>query len=306
MEEWIANNWQLTPDIQSKIFYSAITLLIAFILRYIIIRLVIEKVENIKERYYWSRGAKYIISAFAFIIIILIWFTEYESVATVIGLISAGLTIALKDLIVNTAGWIFILVRRPFTIGDRIQIGEHRGDVIDTRVFQFTINEVGNWVDSDQSTGRIIHIPNGKVFTEAQANYNQAFSHIWNEIGVLVTFESNWRKAKSILEKIVKEHAEHLTETAQQKLIETSKKYMILYTKLTPIVYTTVKDSGIMLTMRYLISPHQRRNSEQSIWEDVLDAFQDNTDMDFAYPTRRVYHNYVEGKEDLKPKNQAQ
>ena len=108
-------------------------------------------------------------------------------------------------------------MRRPFALGDRIQIGKHSGDVIDIRFFQFTINEIGNWVDADQSTGRIIHIPNGKVFTEAQANFTQGFSHIWNEIGVLVTFESDWEKAKNILEKIVEKHAASLTKAAEQK-----------------------------------------------------------------------------------------
>ena len=67
------------------------------------------------------------------------------------------------------------------------------------RIFMFTLMEIGNWVDADQSTGRVIHIPNGKVFKEVLANYSKGFQYIWNEIPVLVTFESNWKKAKEIL-----------------------------------------------------------------------------------------------------------
>src|SRR5207247_865051 len=93
----------------------------------------------------------------------------------------------------------FILWRRPFEVGDRVQIGPHAGDVIDLGLFQFTLNEIGAWVNADQSTGRIIHVPNGKVFTDPVANYNKGFRYIWNEVPVVVTFESDWRKAKQIL-----------------------------------------------------------------------------------------------------------
>ena len=99
----------------------------------------------------------------------------------------------------NLAGWVFIAIRKPFAVGDRIEIGDHTGDVIDMRLFQFTLVETGNWVDADQSTGRIIHIPNGWVFRQSTANYTAGFNFIWNEIPVTVTFESNWEKARDIL-----------------------------------------------------------------------------------------------------------
>lgn len=113
----------------------------------------------------------------------------------------------MRDPLINFAGWMFIMLRKPFVVGDRIQIGEHRGDVIDTRIFQFTMVEIGNWVDSDQSTGRIIHIPNGWVFNHSTANYSQGFAFIWNELPIIITFESNWEKAKKILTAVVKEHS---------------------------------------------------------------------------------------------------
>ena len=167
---------------------------------------------------------------------------------------------------------------------------------IDIRFFQFTLNEINNWVDADQSTGRIIHVPNGRVFKDSQANYTQGFSHIWNEIGVMVTFESNWEEAKQLIEKIVKDHAEQLSKAAETRLIAASKKFMIFYTSLTPIVYTSVQDSGVMLTMRYLVNPRKRRTSEHKIWEEILRTFARYEDIDFAYPTQRIYYNQTEGK----------
>jgi small-conductance mechanosensitive channel len=187
-------------------------------------------------------------------------------------------------------------MRRPFSVGDRIQIGTHAGDVIDVRLFQFTLNEIGNWVQADQSTGRILHIPNGKLLTEVIANYSEGFEYIWNEIPVLVTMESDWEKAKQILLDIVTRDSADIVKAAEESVRETTRKFMIFYTNLTPTVYTAVGESGILLTMRYLVQPRKRRVTEQKIWEDILRAFAQHDDIDFAYVTRRGFNNLVEGK----------
>jgi len=288
----------LEAHITEKILLSLVVILLAIIVRWITVGVLSRRLGDAKEKYYWIRAAKYFISALNIILLFFVWGSEFQSLATFIGLISAALTIALKDLFINMAGWIFIIVRKPFQLGDRIQVGEHRGDVIDVRVFQFTINEIGNWVDADQSTGRIIHIPNGKVFTEPQANYSQGFSHIWHEINVLITFESNWQKTKEILTEIVNKHASALSEEAKKTLIEASKKYMIIYNQLTPIVYTKVKDSGVQLSMRFLITPQRRRGAEQAIWEDILKDFARNDDINLAYPTQRIFYDAQKGSQE--------
>ncbi len=159
-------------------------------------------------------------------------------------------------------------------------------------------------MDADQSAGRIIHIPNGIIFTQKQANYTQGFEFIWNEIPTLLTFESDWKKAKEILERVVKEHTLHFSERAANQIRETATKYMIFYKNLTPIVYTTVKDSGVLLTMRYLCHAKKRRATDQAIWENILNEFAKCDDIDFAYPTQRIYYNAVEGKPGTKPEGE--
>ncbi|WP_339791021.1 MAG: mechanosensitive ion channel family protein [Imperialibacter sp.] len=294
--EWFETNWNVSPETQLKIVYSVLSILILAVLRVILFKILFNKITDPKERYYWKNVIKNSYYALVLLVIGSIWIDKLGSLATFFGLVTAGLAIALQDPIVNLAGWLFILLRKPFEVGDRVEISGVAGDVIDIRFFQFTLNEIKNWVDADQSTGRIVHIPNGKVFKEVQANYNQGFSHIWNEIGVLVTFESNWEKAKSILEAVLSKNTDNLSQQAERKLIEASKKFMILYTTLTPVVYVAVKDSGVMLSMRYLVSPKNRRDSEHKIWQDVLRQFSESNDIDFAYPTQRVYFNPREGK----------
>jgi small-conductance mechanosensitive channel len=195
----------------------------------------------------------------------------------------------MRDTIANMAGFFFIEARKPFRVGDRIELADFRGDVIDIRLFQFSIVEVGNWVDADQSTGRIVHIPNSIVLTTPLSNYHIGFEYIWNEIPVLITFESNWKKAKELLLKIGKENAEHLSPRVQEQIRRAARKYLIVAGKLTPTVYTSVKESGVMLTIRYLVEPRHRRGTEQQMWEDILDAFAREPDIDLAYPTTRFY-----------------
>jgi len=285
-----------SPEIQTKIFASLMITLVLWILYSLIIKIVWRRTENVRTLYSWRKTSGYIVIVLGVFLIGRLWLSGFQSIATYLGLLSAGIAIALKDVVSNFAGWLFIISRRPFSVGDRIQIGNHAGDVIDTRFFQFTLMEIGNWVNADQSTGRIIHIPNGMVLSEVLANYSKGFYYIWNEIPVLITFESNWQEAKKILQKIADKDAEQLSKAAEKRVKEASKKFMILYSRLTPIVYTSVQDSGVLLTIRYLCEPQRRRDSEQVIWEDVLKEFAGHKDIDLAYPTQRFYNNQFERK----------
>ena len=298
---WFEKTLGFSPELQGKILTSVVIIFVLWLIRQIILRIYFRKKVDIRTQYRWRKSSVYIAFTIGFLLIGRIWFEGFNSIATYLGLLSAGLAIALKDPLVNLAGWTFIIWRKPFVVGDRIQVGNNAGDVIDIRIFQFTLMEIGNWVDAEQSTGRIIHIPNGKVFSDIQANYTTGFNYIWNEIPVLVTFESNWKKAKDILSTIVNKYAEHLSKSAEERIKEASRKFMIFYTKLTPIVYTSVRDSGVMLTIRYLCDPRKRRSSEEEIWEEILLQFSICDDIDFAYPTQRFYNNLSEGKKGTKP-----
>ncbi len=288
-KEILESSFGISADHQKNILASVVVVLVLWIVRLLIQRVVWKQTSNVRIRYTWKRSLSLIIPLIGLFFIGAIWLPAFEQFGAFLGLLTAGIAIALKDPLTNLAGWFFILFRKPFVVGDRIQIGENAGDVIDIRLFQFTILEIGNWVDADQSTGRIIHLPNGKVFQQTQANYSTGFEYIWNEIPVMVTFESNWKLAKSILLEIITKHAEHLSKSAEKEIFEASKNFMIYYTHLTPIVYTKVKEFGVELTIRYLCNPRKRRGSENEIWEDVLARFNALEEIQFAYPTTRFY-----------------
>ncbi len=286
----------IAPAVQLRIFNSILIIFVLWLIRTIIIQIVWRRTEDAQIRYRWQKSSSYTAATIGILLVGRVWFEGIQSLATYLGLLSAGLVIALRDLVTSLAGWLFIIWRSPIAVGDRIQIGNFRGDVIDIRLFKFTLLEIGNWVDADQSTGRLIHVPNSMILSDMLANYSKGFQFIWHEIPVLLTFDSNWEKAKEILTEIANRHALHISDAAEQKIKQATRRFMISYTKLTPTVYTTVKDSGVLLTIRYLISPRKRRGSEQEIWEEILRSFAKNDDIEFAYPTQRFYNKAMEGK----------
>lgn len=298
--QWIHGTFGISHAVQIKILASIVAILILWVLHFASARVFSPRLSDIYVRYRARKTTGYIVFLVGVVVLARIWFRGFGSLTTFLGLLSAGLAIAMKDPLTNLAGWIYLIWRRPFEVGDRVEIGPHSGDVVDIRFFQFTLLEVGRWVDADQSTGRIINIPNGMVFTHPQANYSKGFEYIWNEIPVLVTFESNWKKAKAILAEIAADRADGLSKAAEESIRRAANEFMILYSKLTPTVYTSVRDSGVMLTIRYLCEPKRRRDTAEEIWEDILRAFAECSDIEFAYPTERRFNSAVEGKPGIR------
>lgn len=296
VQAWLEDLLRFGPTIQQRVLLSLLVVVVIVLLRSVVVWYVLRKTEDARIRYRTGKIASYVAAVLTFLLLGRIWFSGFRDLSTFLGLLSAGLAIALKDLVTSIAGWTYILWRKPFEVGDRIQIGSHAGDVVDQRLFRFTLLEIGNWVHADQSTGRIIHIPNSRVFTDPIANYTHGFPYIWNEVEVLVTFESNWKKAKEILQKIVDRRCTDIVDTARESLSRASRSVLILYSTLTPRVWTSVADSGVLLTIRYLCDPRRRRGSAEMIWEDILEAFSTCDDIDFAYPTIRRFINVEEGK----------
>ncbi len=289
LHEWIKDfNSFIAVDAQIRLTVSVVLVAIVALVYHQIMASFHEKMVDMEQFYKLKKRSGGIVAGITIILLLMLWIESLKSLGTFFGLLSAALAISLKDIISNVAGWLFITWRRPFKVGDRIEIGNISGDVVDTRLFHFSMMEVGNWVENDQSTGRIIHVPNYKIISEPLANYGQGFQYIWSEISVLLTFESDWKKAKKILLKVAEKHAEHLSAEAEQKVRMAARKYMIIYNYLTPIVYVSVKDSGIQMTMRYLCEPRKRRTTIDEIWEDILQEFSMYRDIQFAYNTQRV------------------
>lgn len=273
---------------QLVVTFAVIVLLI--LVRWVILTVVKRRIEDPSIWYRTRKLLSYSITLIGLVVLVSVWL-EASGLATYIGFLTAGLAIALSDVLKNLAGWLYIVTRRPFRVGDRVEIAGRRGDVVDIRAFRFSLLEVaGDRVAAEQSTGRLLHVPNGLVFTEALANYTEGFSFIWYEIPVLITFESNWEEAQRIIMRVMEDLSPSKAEVrAMQQLRATADEYRISYTHLTPTVYLTVKDSGVLLTGRLLVDARRTRAVDQDAWKEILRSFADRPDIALAYPTVRTF-----------------
>lgn len=295
---WIDSELGIGPTLQGQIFRTLFIIIIISVIYRFVRKILYRTIDNSKTYYRTKKSVSYVFVVIGFILVGRVWFRGVQSLTTFLGLFSAGLAIAMKDLIMNIAGWIFIIWKGPFRVGDRIEIGDVSGDVIDIQIFEFALMETRNWIKADQSTGRIVHIPNILIFKEPLFNYSKGIPFVWDEIPIHVTYESNWKKAKRILEDIANKYGESISEEAELSIKEASRKFMIFNAKLYPTVYTSIDyENGITLTVRYMCSYRNRRDSSEKIYEEILDGFKNHEDIEFAYPTQRVYDRPREKKD---------
>ncbi len=260
-----------------------------------LVRFLARRVRDHASRGFLVKTIDYILAIVTLAMIAKIWIRSIN-IGTLLGLTAAGLVLALKEPVANVAGWLFILVRQPLRVGDRIQVGTLAGDVVDIRLMTFTVLEIGNWIAGDQATGRAIHVPNSVVFTQPVANYMQAFRHIWHELEVHISYESDWKRAEEILLGILERHAADPEDQALRHPDASDANYLRFFRDLEPNVWLSVTRTSVRLSMRYLCDPRKRRASERAIWHDVLDAFALEPRIALAYPTRRFYDNVAEGR----------
>jgi small-conductance mechanosensitive channel len=289
ISKFIDNLGHLFFDHQDKIIASLLTIGILWLLRKMVFTILKRRHLDVQQRYKWRKNVQYVVYVTGIILVGQIWVEEFSSLSNFLGLVAAGIAIALRDPIVNLAGWAFLVWRKPFKVGDRVQIGEHAGDVIDIRPFQFVLLEIGKWVDADQPTGRTLLIPNSRIFSSTLANYDHEVNYIFHEIRVMITFESNWKKAKGLLREVLDKEISEMEKKAEAGMKRLTLKFVISDQNLSSSVYTRVESSGVMLTVRYPCPPRQRRFFDERVWEGILDAFAGAEDIQFAYPTQRFY-----------------
>ena len=198
-----------------------ITLLIIlgfFMVSRIVLRIIPKYIEDHTRRYRTSKIIKRSAATAAIICIIIVISPGTTEFLTVLTLIGAGLAIALREVLLCLFGWANLTFSAVYKQGDRIEINGVCGDVIDIRILRSTMMEIRNWVDADQSTGRIVHIPNSWTLQHAVYNYSHGFNFIWNEIPFTVTFRSDWDAAQEIMLSLAQVSADIVEEQAKEEM----------------------------------------------------------------------------------------
>ncbi|ADV50299.1 MscS Mechanosensitive ion channel [Cellulophaga algicola DSM 14237] len=231
-------------------------------------KLLKKRITDLSIRYKAQKGIEIIGYTLIFFLILLSFTVKnLEDYTIIIGLFTAGITFTLQELILSIAGSFYIFFVRIYKPGDRIEINGIKGDVIDIDSIYTTLMEIGEWVSSDNYSGRIVKISNAFVFKGPIKNYSMDFPFVWDELNILITYESDLEVAK----KIVQEQAELLladyTEKSTAKWKEMVEHYYIEDSKLAPSIAINLTDNWVAVNLRYITDYKKRRATKHELLE---------------------------------------
>ncbi len=270
------------------VLYSLVILLAAYIVNIISDNFIKKQVSDAKESYTLKKLISILISFISLGALLAVWIEQTTTLVMAYGILSAGVAIALQDVLKNIAGAIIIAFTGEFKPGDRIQVEKEAGDVLDINIFYTTLMEIQEWVDGDQYTGRFIQIPNGFILNKTVKNYTKDFSFIWDEIYLMLTYDSNWKKAMEIATKIVHETANPFEASAKDELVKLGGKYFIEASDVEEKAYLRMTDNWIDLRFRYVVDPRKRRFIKNMLHQRILEAFDQEEDIKIASATFEI------------------
>jgi small-conductance mechanosensitive channel len=193
-----------------------------------------------------------------------------------LGVAGAGVAVALQDVLASIAGAFSIGFSKLYTVGDRVQIGDTRGDVIDIGLLRTTLMETGNWVSKDLYNGRIARIPNSTILKGSVFNYSQGFRFIWDEIKVVLTGTSDPQLARAMLSRVAKEAiGEYLLE-AQSSWQIMSENYQSVNPPLEPTVALVVNSGSLEFTVSYVVDYTKRIAKQDQLFTKIAQEVADS------------------------------
>lgn len=191
----------------SKLLLAAATCFAILIISRIIKKIITKRSHTVAVKYNLLRLINLITTVIVVFIFISYLNSNWYTAAVSLGLISLLLGFALQTPIASLIGWFYIVIRTPYKVGDRIQVADFTGDVVEINYFDTTLWEfAGNYMSNDLPSGRLIRFPNSLVFQDQIYNYSwKKFPYIWNEIPFHVAYQSDLDWIENIIKKIAKE-----------------------------------------------------------------------------------------------------
>ena len=263
--------------------FIAIALAVAWVLRQFL-KLFIGSRSGTRFQFWAKQGVSLIIAGILILGVMSIWFDSPARLASVVGLIGAGIAFALQRVITAVAGYFVILRGKTFNVGDRIQMGGVRGDVIGLTFMQTRIMEMGesprekdddkSWVRSRQFTGRIVTVTNDKVFDCPVYNYTHEFAYIWDEISIPVAFHQDFAKAEQIILDAANRQARTAKRLGKEEVRRLEERFGIDAGEIEPRVFWRITEDWLELTVRFLGGDHGIRGIKDQMTREILAGFE--------------------------------
>jgi small-conductance mechanosensitive channel len=254
IKEWVQEH-----PVASSIFkYLLLVAFVLFLIQFIR-RILRRNIPDASARYKSQKG----VEIFGYIILIILSFSYFtgniKDFTVAIGLFSAGVAFTLQELFLSIAGSIYIFVVKVYKPGDRIEINGIKGDVIDVDSIYTTMMEIGQWVSTDNYSGRIVKLSNAFVFKGAIYNYSQDFPFIWDEFNLPIRYGSDIELAKSIVVKIASQILSEYTTGSKSQWKDVVNKYYIEDAIVDPTLAIKLTDNWIEFNLRYIVDYKKRR-----------------------------------------------
>ena len=262
-------NWFSEHPFSSNIIKYLLWVLLVFIFIAWIRRLLQKKLPDSSIKYKSQKGIE-MIGYFLVILITITYFTgSIKDFGLAIGLLTAGITITLQELILSIAGSFYIFFVKVYKPGDRIEINGIKGDVIDIDSIYTTMMEIGEWVSSDNYSGRIVKLSNAFVFKGPVYNYSQDFPFVWDEFNLPIRYGSDMELAKSIVITSAQEILASYVEDSISKWKDVVEKYYIENAEVEPTLAITMTDNWIQFNLRYIVDYKRRRYTKTLLNESI-------------------------------------
>lgn len=303
---------QTQEDIKEQVkqIFSIIGAIIAVILIGFLAKFIVKRYLNDNQRFYTINK---FINVLNFIIIILILLFAYiENVSylvTILGFASAGLAIAMKDMFMSLLGWCVIIGGGSAHVGDRIRVhyreNDYVGDIIDISLLRITIFEDVTYTtySKNRRSGRIIFIPNNYIFTELIANYTHGgMKTVWDGIDVLLSFDSNHKKAIYIIKNIVRQYSRGYTDIARKQMNGLRDQYSIKNSNIEPRIFSFLEPYGMVISVWYQTNAYATLALRSTISSEIIDALKDEPDIQITFPKQNLY---IEKNHHIMPNMEA-
>lgn len=196
---------------------------------------------------------------------------SFAGLGLTMGLLSAALGWALQKPITGIAAWIMVVIKRPFDIGDRVIIGNVKGEVCDISLTHIYIKEVGGLVQSEEISGRTVMVPNSVLFEQNIINYTYKYDFTLDQVAVSVTYESDLNKAIEIALAAAKKYTKDYALKAKE-----------------PFVRTYFQPNGINVHVRYFSPVRKIQEVSSSITQEIFAQISKSKHVHFAYPHTEV------------------
>ena len=253
------------------------SLVVIFIFRILKVlgKKVIQKITTGRREFVSNQAYQVTLNILEILVFIFLFDDYIKGLMTFISVISAAMTIALRDFILNFFCGIYIKFKKPFKVEDRIQIEDIKGDVMSISVFSFEILEVSTKEDNGQSTGIVIHYPNSIIVSKPVKNINKGFKYIWDEIVVKISLEADLENDKKEIYKIVNslDTIKSIPKKMKNLINDVNTTNRIYFNKFDPIIYTKIVDDNVELNVRFLMHPKKARYIESVIWDKIYLAY---------------------------------